>query len=555
MKKKLLVITLALLAAIVSAFALAGCGETEKPDDGEQNNNPPTHEHTFSTEWEHDETHHWHKATCEHADEIKDKAEHTFNSAHKCTVCDYVTEKPVGTELTVTDFDEIGDGYYLKVPYSTDKFSFIGKVTVSEGATWRVFTDIDCTKEVPSRTRALNPGDNRFYILVTSGNDVSCYSFLVRRRQIYTVSFETGGGSNVGSQQVEEDDYATEPTTARKGYDFKSWDYDFTQPITKNTVVTASWSVIRYKVTYELDGGKLLGNYPRTYTIESDITLSKPLKDYYDFTGWSNGGRITKGSTGDKTFTASYTPIVYNITYECGNGSSMENVTSYTVESPTIKLSDGFDMNADFVEWRKDGKKITEIPKGSHGNITLTAVWRTYDVLLEIAEGGGAYVVTGRGANAGSEVVIKPEYKSFPVTAIKAEAFRGLSDLIGITIPASVASVGENAFEGCPIETATMPACAISAIPKSNLTTVVINGGESIAPDAFSGCTSLTSITIGDTVTSIGNNAFSGCTGLTDITIPNSVTSIGSSAFNGCCKLTSITISNSVTAIGDYAFV
>lgn len=54
---------------------------------------------------------------------------------------------------------------------------------------------------------------------------------------------------------------------------------------------------------------------------------------------------------------------------------------------------------------------------------------------------------------------------------------------------------------------------------------------------AFSGCSSLTSVAIPNSVTSIGSSAFSGCSSLTSITIPNSVTSIGSDAFQGCDNL------------------
>ena len=63
------------------------------------------------------------------------------------------------------------------------------------------------------------------------------------------------------------------------------------------------------------------------------------------------------------------------------------------------------------------------------------------------------------------------------------------------------------------------------------------------------------SLTIGNTVTSIGNWAFGDCSGLTGtLTIPNSVTSIGYAAFYDCSDLTGIAIPNSVTSIGDFAF-
>ncbi|MBQ6723503.1 MAG: leucine-rich repeat domain-containing protein [Paludibacteraceae bacterium] len=66
---------------------------------------------------------------------------------------------------------------------------------------------------------------------------------------------------------------------------------------------------------------------------------------------------------------------------------------------------------------------------------------------------------------------------------------------------------------------------------------------------------SITSVTIGTGVTSIGSYAFYECYGLTSVTIPNSVTYIGGSAFYECRGLTSVTIPNSVTYIGDGAFL
>ena len=110
--------------------------------------------------------------------------------------------------------------------------------------------------------------------------------------------------------------------------------------------------------------------------------------------------------------------------------------------------------------------------------------------------------------------------------------------ITSITIPESVTSIGENAFNGC-----------------ADLTSVTIpNTVTSIGENAFNGCADLTSVTIPNTVTSIGKNAFNGCTDLTSVTIPNSVTIIDAQAFYICSSLTSVTISNGVTRINDHAF-
>ena len=157
------------------------------------------------------------------------------------------------------------------------------------------------------------------------------------------------------------------------------------------------------------------------------------------------------------------------------------------------------------------------------------------------------------------------------VTNIGEYAFRDCIGLTSIEIPNSVTSISDSAFSGCRGLTSIIVESGntvydsrdnCNAIIKTSTNTLITGCKNTVIPNsvtsigswAFSGCSSLTSITIPNSVTSIGYAAFYYCSGLTSVTIPNSVTGIGDSAFSGCSGLTSVTIGNSVTSIGDYAF-
>ena len=141
------------------------------------------------------------------------------------------------------------------------------------------------------------------------------------------------------------------------------------------------------------------------------------------------------------------------------------------------------------------------------------------------------------------------------VTNIGSSAFSGCESLINIIVPDSVITVGANAFANCPIQNAIIPALVAPYIKNDELESVEITSGDALENSAFLSCASLMSVTLPDTLTSIGTNAFRGCTALTNISLPDNIIRIGDGAFAYCSGLSGIIMGDNIEELGVGAFV
>lgn len=141
---------------------------------------------------------------------------------------------------------------------------------------------------------------------------------------------------------------------------------------------------------------------------------------------------------------------------------------------------------------------------------------------------------------------------TYSVTGIGNYAFYGCSTLTAITIPESITYFGYYVFENCE---------SLGAVYISNLEAWcnidfwdAVSNPNNIAKDLYLNGELLTEVVIPNTITEIKYSTFLGCSNLTSITIPEGVTHIGSNAFYGCSSLTDVTIPEGVTRIANSAF-
>lgn len=173
---------------------------------------------------------------------------------------------------------------------------------------------------------------------------------------------------------------------------------------------------------------------------------------------------------------------------------------------------------------RKQKATTTSAPTTTEKAVTATTVKHTEPPATVPPEDD--YVVSGgvltEYKGSGGSVTVPSKIGSSSVTSIGSGAFSGNTSLISVSLPVGVKKIGQEAFADC------------TALTSVSLPSTL----ESVGAGAFYGCSSLGSVNIPSGVTSLGDDAFYGCSSLKTVTIPDSVTSIGDGAFDGCDGVT-----------------
>ncbi len=405
---------------------------------------------------------------------------------------------------------------------------------------------------------------------------------------------------------------ATAPVAPPKaGHTFTGWNKEFLV-VETNLTIKALYQINQYTVNFSNVGDNPVDDITVNYL--TIINLPKPTKAGYVFIGWSDGVNSYEGSYQVKesiTLTGNWVDAVnYQITFDTVGGNAINPIEilayDYVSELPIPERIDyAFDG------WSYLGNRVVLPFRYTYEeNITLVANWRGLSAGVEyILENDEAIITKYVGSE---EILILPDtIDGKPITQIQAQAFKDNQTLKDIKLGSFLTTVGNEAFSNManleniefknatqffghstlrnsnklrnitlsseiahelkyyfgnnfnyiPATLKTITYALGGSFIDKNLTqnyirdigiilakdTIYINEGQ------FQNA-NLTSISIPNSVISIGGAAFSGCSSLTNIIIPNSVTSIGYSAFSGCSSLTNIIIPNSVTYIGYSAF-
>ena len=549
--------------------------------------------HTFSDEWSKDELYHWHAATCEHIEEISDKEEHDFING-VCEVCGWEDNSEGGLTFAINE-DETGyivTGYldtleseitipatYKNLPVTgissdafknctilkkitapasltkIDNFAFSGCSQLSEiyfpgvvtTVGYNAFSGCIALKNVTIGGECEEFDMSAFYgceAIETVNAPASIMPFIPKnclRNAIVASGDNVPANSFSGAQNLTSVTLPDTITSIGNMAFFNCSQLEYLDlPAALKTVASSSFDNCTQLVKI---------NFLGTLTDWCGIVgVAELMQDGRELTIQN------KALSGELIIPDQVTNIPAGAFRYCNQ------ITSVIIHANVEQIGEYAFANCNALSEVVIRAESVQLAMNSFEGCTITqaAIYPTLDStfpkenLTTVVFLGGdtipAYALSGG---------MRIEHVTIPDTIVTIEdnAFAGCISITEIVIPDTVKSIGRDAFISCSsLADVTLSASAIECIPKTNLRTVTITSGNSIPDNAFAGAGKLESVTLSDSVESIGQSAFEFCSSLNEIRLPESLETIGNRAFYSCATLTDILLPSSLTSIGESAF-
>jgi len=233
--------------------------------------------------------------------------------------------------------------------------------------------------------------------------------------EMYTVTFNTDGGSTVNSQLVQENEKATRPAVnpTKAGYAFDNWYaeetfdtvWNFDTTIKEDTTLHAKWIAESYTVTFDSQGASTNAD-PASKTVTYPAATIDELPTAPKKTGYTFGGWFTEEEGDESEFSAStevtkdlaiyakWTAVDYTITYQLNGGTNHEeNPSGYCVDDLPVVFQTPAKTGYQFDGWYTDSSfdnPIEEISKGTTGDLVIHAKWSAAEYTVTFNLQGGS---------------------------------------------------------------------------------------------------------------------------------------------------------------------